>query len=217
MNKQTSKIPNELSEVFLRLQNELLILYTKFNSFKTLYCTSDENIELLDSSAEGFFVMHGDILRDDMMLSICVLTDPASTNVKGEKRCNLTLKHLKSLVPDKDPSLADELNQLLESSKSTWDSFRSHRNQRIGHYDLDTVLRKTDQLLPSISIDDVDMALRLIGDILNTVENFYDKKNTTYHCGIYREGNTKELIDFLKRKADLEKYFNHKEFGNPLE
>ena len=60
MNKPTSNIPTELSEVFHRLQQELLILYTKWNSFKTLYCTSDENIKLLDNSAMGFFVMHGD-------------------------------------------------------------------------------------------------------------------------------------------------------------
>lgn len=213
MDKPTSNIPIELSEVFLHLKHELLILYTKFNSFKTLYCTSDENIALLDSSAMGFFVIHGDVLRDDIMLSICALTDPAWTNVKREKRDNLTLRHLASLIPEGDSSLADELSQLVESAKTPWDPFRIHRNRRIGHHDLITVLKKTDQLLPSVGINDVDAALTLIAEILNAVETFYDKDVTTYHRGVYQEGNAKELIDFLKRQVDLEKYFNHKEFG----
>ena len=217
MDKPSSNIPDELSEVFRRLQQELLILYTKWNSFKTLYCTNDENIELLDNSARGFFVVHGDIMRDDIMMSICVLTDPASSKVKGEKRDNLTLKHLANLIPSQDSALTDKLNQMLESAKTPWDPFRSHRNRRIGHYDLITVLKKTDELLPSVGINDVDSALSLIVDILNTVESFYDKDGTTYHCGIYQEGNAKELIEFLKRNVELEKYYNNKEFGDPLD
>lgn len=217
MEKPPSHIPIELSEVFQRLQRELLILYTKWNSFKTLYCTNDENIRLLDESAMGFFVMHGDIMRDNIMMSICVLTDPASTQVKGEKRDNLTLKHLASLIPSQDSSLAKTLNQMLESGRTPWEPFRSHRNRRIGHYDLNTVLKKTDELLPNVGITDVDSALSLIADILNTVESFYDKDGTTYHRGIYQEGNAKELIEFLQRWDDLEKYYRHKEFGDPLD
>jgi len=217
MDKPSSNIPDELSEVFRRLQQELLILYTKWNSFKTLYCTNDENIELLDNSAMGFFVVHGDIMRDDIMMSICVLTDPASSKVKGEKRDNLTLKHLANLIPSQDSALTDKLNQMLESAKTPWEPFRSHRNRRIGHYDLITVLKKTDELLPSVGINDADSALSLIVDILTTVESFYDKDGTTYHCGIYQEGNAKELIEFLKRNVDLEKYYNNKGFGDPID
>ncbi len=217
MDKPSSNIPNELSEVFYRLQQELLLLYTKWNSFKTLYCTSDENIKLLDESAMGFFVVHGDIMRDNIMMSICVLTDPASSKVKGKKRDNLTLKYLASLIPSQDSTLTDKLNQMLESAKTPWEPFRSHRNRRIGHYDLITVLKKTDKLLPNVDIADVDSALSLIADILNTVETYYDTNETTYHCGIYQEGNAKELMEFLQRSEDLEKYFRNKEFGDPLD
>jgi hypothetical protein len=156
-------------------------------------------------------------MRDDIMLSICVLTDPASSNVKGEKRDNLTLKHLASLIPKHDSSIADKLKQLIESAKTPWEPFRSHRNRRIGHYDLVTVLQKTDQLLPDVGINAVDTALGFIANILNEVETHYDNDKTTYHSGIYSEGNAEELIDFIKRKVDLEKYYNHKEFGDPLE
>lgn len=217
MNKPKSNIPTELSEVFHRLQQELLILYTKWNSFKTLYCTSDENIKLLDESAMGFFVVHGDIMRDNIMMSICVLTDPASSKVKGKKRDNLTLKYLASLIPSQDSTLTDKLNQMLESAKTPWEPFRSHRNRRIGHYDLITVLKKTDKLLPNVGIAEVDSALSIIADILNTVKTYYDTNETTYHCGIYQEGNANELMEFLQRSEGLEKYFRNKEFGDPLD
>jgi hypothetical protein len=217
MEKHKSLIPTEISEVFYRLHNELFILYMKWNSFKTLYCTSDDNIKLLDESAKGFFVMHGDIMRDNIMMSICVLTDPASSRVGREIRNNLTLKHVADIIPSKDTSLIDEVNQLFESAKSPWEPFRSHRNRRIGHYDLNTVLKKTDELLPGVSISDVDTALSLIANVLNAIETFYDNNKTAYHHGIYQEGNAKELMDFLKRSADLEMYHNHKEFGDTLD
>ena len=217
MDMPTSNIPSELSEVFCRLHQELLLLYTKWNSFKTLYCTSDQNIKLLDESAMGFFVMHGDVVRDNIMMSICVLTDPASSKVKGEIRDNLTLKHLASLIPSQHPDLTEKLSQMLESAKTPWEPFRSHRNRRIGHYDLDTVLKRTVELLPNVGISDVDTAVSHIADILNEVETFYDKDGTTYHHGIYQEGNAKELMEFLQRSDDLEKYYRHKEFGDPLD
>ena len=217
MNEHNTQIPKHMNEIFRHLQDDLLVLYTKLKSFKTLYCTSDENIKLLDNSAMGFFVMHGDLLRDDIMLSICVLTDPASTRVRGKTRDNLTIEQLLSLVPEEDSSLADELRHIIDDAKSSWDAFRGHRNQRISHSDLDTILRKTDRLLPTISIEHVDDALEFISAVLNAVELYYDNDRTTYRDGIYREGNTDELIDFLKRKEDLEKYFNHKEFGDTLE
>jgi len=217
MSEHSSQIPEQMNEVFHHLQHDLFVLYTKMKSYKTLYCTSDENIELLDNSAMGFFVMHGELLRDDIMLSICVLTDPASTRVRGETRDNLTIKQLLFLVPEDDSDLVAELRQIIDDARSSWDKFRGHRNQRISHVDLETVLRKTDRLLPNISAEDADNALELISNVLNAVEFYYDNHRTPYQNGIYQEGNTNELIDFLKKKEDLEKYFNDKEFGDPIE
>lgn len=156
-------------------------------------------------------------MRDNIFLSICVLTDPASANVKGKKRNNLSLKHLTKLIPTQDSSLAHKVRQLLEGAKTSWEPFRNHRNRRIGHYDLDTVLKKKDQLLLNIEINDVDTALDFIADILNAVQTYYGPDKTTYHCGILCEGNAEELIELLQRNSDLEKYFNEKEFGDPVD
>ena len=214
MDKPSSNIPCELSEVFKRLKDELLLLYSKWLSFKTLYCTSDKNIKLLDESAMGFFVMHGGVMRDNIMMSICILTDRASFKVKGETRDNLTLKHLVSLIPAEHSSLIDNLNLMLESAQTQWEPFRSHRNRRIGHYDIKTYFRKTDELLPNVGISDVDTALTHIADILNAVEYFYDQDRTTYHYGIIQEGNAMDLIEFLQRSVELEEHVRPAEFGD---
>lgn len=217
MKNKTSNIPRELTEVFHHIQDELLLLYTKWNYFKTLYCTNDEYIKLLDESGKGFFVIHGDIMRDNIMMSICVLTDPASSRVGKETRNNLTLKHLVSLIPSHDSSITDKLNQILVNAEQPWKPFRSHRNRRISHFDLNTVLRKEDELLPNVSIDDVDRALSLIADVLNAIEEYYDDNVSAYHIGIYMEGNAKELMNFLQESIELEKHYRHKEFDDSLD
>jgi hypothetical protein len=216
MNNPT-KMPVAVAKVHEPLSQELFVLYTKWRFFKTLYCTSDENIKLLDESAEFFFVLYGETLRDDIIMSICALTDPASTKVQGKTRNNLTLNYLKSLIPSSDSSLIEKIDLLLKDAKHSWDPFRIHRNRGIGHRDLDTVLKKANNLIPSIDIKDTDTALKLIADILNAVEDYYDGHKTPYHHGVTGTGGVQELIELIKRKNDLEKYYEHKEFGCPLE
>jgi len=209
-------IPVNMSDTHELLKQELLLLHTKWHFFTTLYCTSDENIALLDNSAQLFFVILGDILRDDIIVSVCAITDPASSRVRGLDRNNLSLAYLNSLIPAGDAPLIKQTTQLLGNAKASWESFRDHRNCRIAHRDLESVLKKSDELIPTITISNVDAALANIGDILNAIEVFYNGRGTKYQR-IYGTGDANDLLEFLSRSFELKKYYNHKEFGWPLE
>lgn len=213
----TTTMPSDVAKTHDLLGRELSFLNTKWNDYKTLYCTDDNTVQLLDDTASFFFQILREVLRDDFILSLCRITDPPASPVRGVKRSNLTIEYLISIIPDADSTLKETLKRgLLPIIKDRCKSFRDHRNRRVGHYDLDTRLKRPDALLPGIGIVDADAALKSIADVLNAVELYYDNNEQSYDQGIYGSGNASELIEFIGRAKVLQKYYNHKEYGDPM-
>jgi hypothetical protein len=76
-------MPADVTEIHEALRRELVYLYTKWNDFKLLFCTTDENFRLLFSVAEFFFSIIREVLRDDIILTVCRLSDPANSRVES--------------------------------------------------------------------------------------------------------------------------------------
>ncbi len=210
-----TKIPAEVAVGHKLIGDELYYLYTKWDCFKLLFCSGDETISVLNYAAGFFFGIYREVLRDDIILSICRLTDPATTPVTGQDRSNLTLAHLSEAIPDSDASLRQTLEEDLKNLKSQIADFRQHRNRRIGHYDLDTRKGHPDALLPNLGLNETDDALAAISAFLNRIHQFYDQDENPYDMGIKApgSGNTQELIDFITNEQSLRKYRKEKEFG----
>ena len=75
-----TKMPAELADAHKLIGDELYFLYTKWNYYKLLFCSGVETITTLYYAAEFFFEIYREVLRDDIILSLCRLTDPATTN-----------------------------------------------------------------------------------------------------------------------------------------
>ena len=60
---------------------------------------------MLDYAASFFFRIVREVLRDDIILTVCRITDPAKSRVRGEQRNNLTIKYLVSIIPPADNTL----------------------------------------------------------------------------------------------------------------
>ena len=206
-------MPEDVTEVHELLVRKLLVLYLKWNFFKTLYCTSDASVQLLDEAAPSFFRVCAEIMTDDIILSICALTDPASARVQGMNRYNLTVRYLKTIIPKSDSELTQRVDDTLKNANKCWEAFRLHRNRRVGHYDFETILKKSGPIVPNLEIKETDAALKFIAYVLNNIERYYKGSETTYDGGIIVTGGAKELLEFIQMKNDLEKYINHKEFG----
>ena len=59
-----------------------------------------------------------------------------------------------------------------------------------------------------------ELLLQRIAELLNQVERYYDGNEESYKEGVYASGNADELLDFIKRNNQLERYFNRKKFGD---
>ncbi len=216
--RSTTTMPADVAKSHDLLRRELSFLNTKWNDYKTLYCTDDNTVQLLGYAASFFFQIHREVLRDDIILTLCRITDPTASTVRGVRRNNLTIEYLISIIPDADSTLKGTLKKkkLLPIIKDRCKKFRDHRNRRVSHYDLDTRLKRSDALLPGIGIVDADAALKSIADVLNVVELYYDNNEQSYAQGIYGSGDGSELIQFIEHEKELQKYFNNKEYGDPM-
>lgn len=207
-------MPPELQDVHQIIGREMYLLWTKWKYFKRLYCKDDETVRLLNSAGAFFFRIVEDLFRDDVILTICRLTDPPRTKVAGKEKINLTLSYLAELVPASESSLVANLADALKQVDVKCERFRPHRNRRIGHYDLDTRQRQPSARLPAFNLADVDGVLDSFADILNAIESHYNNNTQSYASGIYGPGNADDLIEFVERNEKLERYFQTKEYGD---
>jgi hypothetical protein len=76
--------PN-LGPVFHRLWNDCVWLHLKWREYRSVFGSSEERIELLNSAARGFFGIVQDVLWQDILLHICRFT--ALRQRRDERRC----------------------------------------------------------------------------------------------------------------------------------
>jgi hypothetical protein len=210
----TTRMNQNLAEVHEAISRELHYLYTKWNYYKRLFGTDDETVGLLSRTADFFFLIYDQLLRDDIIITVCRLTDPASSMARGQRRDNLTIAQLVALIPASEQSLLRSLEAEIADLTTHSATLREHRNRRIGHYDLETRVRRANSRLPGIGFNDVDAVLENLSNILNAIERHYDQNAQNYSVGIYGSGNVEDLIEFMQRSEELERYFNRTEFGD---
>ena len=202
-----TKMPTELAVAHKLIGDELYFLYTKWNYYKLMFCSDVETITTLYYAAEFFFEIYREVLRDDIILSLCRLTDPATTNVKNQDKSNLTLKHLAEIIPESDALLRQTLAADLQNIDSQSAEFRQHRNRRISHYDLDTRKESPTALLPNLGLIETDKVLAAISALLNRIQQFYDQDEQSYEMRIHGHGDAQRLIDFVKNEQSLRQHY----------
>ena len=63
-------MPADVAKSHDLLGRELSFLNTKWNDYKTLYCTDDDTVQLLNYAASFFFQILREVLRDDIILAV---------------------------------------------------------------------------------------------------------------------------------------------------
>lgn len=157
--------PELVQKVFARLYDEIVILHHRWEFFSELF-EKPENASLLARLAHASFYVIGDSIADIMIMSICRLSDPASSRDYG----HLTLERLTSACP----KIAG-LDQLWIDFRDACLPFRAHRNHRIGHTDLNAAINPYENLLPGIECSDVEKVLNLATKILKVVHRHYSR------------------------------------------
>ncbi len=162
-------IPSDIHEVYEPLFHDICHLHRKWGISCQLYGSGESTIELLNTSAPGFFRICEDLLADDVLLSISRLRDPKTTLGKN----NLTLERLvHSIDATRYSQLRFDVERLLSDVKVKSVFVKAQRDRRIAHADLSTKLQAS--LLSSPTRTDVEGALQSIRSLMNAVELYFN-------------------------------------------
>lgn len=188
-------IPESLQKLYEILKEEVLWLNSEWKIFCQLFAFSEERIKFLAEMAPNFFGIIQEVLRDEIFISLCRLTDPPMT---GNKE-NLSLARLVEQIGEFDKS--EFHSNTLEEIKSHCEPFRDWRNRKIAHKDLPTTLEYHPDPLPGISKKMIDEALRMICDLLNNIsEKLWDFETDYEH--IFMEDNGETIIHYLEHAKE---------------
>ena len=201
----TPRMPPEVTGVFRPLQDQLVLMRTKWTLFRQVFGTDAERIELLNRFAPGFFGMVQEIMYDDLVQSLFRLTDPAATCAHP----NLCLNRLAKVLKDTGTTVAASVQARSQAIGGLLAPFADWRNHRTAHNDLETAqachLELSSLKGPSrVLIEDV---LVRAGQLMNEAAAYYGEGPMEYEGTIPPPGDGDALVrrlEDLARRSDAE-------------
>lgn len=187
----------EIELIFEKLKDEVVELHYRWNMYREIYAGDTAQFELLNKSGSNFFYYVQHLMLDHISLSFSKLTDP---NRQGGNN-NLSLKQVHVYASNsKENRLIEKLKAIYTELEENCKKFRTLRNKRIAHGDLDHAMKNVEEPLPGISRAYVETALEILRRYMNTVEVHYFKSETGYEHTTSPYGTGGEaLIAALKK------------------
>ncbi|MEY8241938.1 MAG: hypothetical protein RPS99_00180 [Gammaproteobacteria bacterium] len=189
----------EFKKVLDRLIDEVVELHYRWDMYKEVFFGGKEQTDLLNKSGSNFFYYTQHLMLDKIALMFSKLTDP---NKQGKFE-NLSLKQVHVYASDRgELEFVAELKGKFGALIEACEKFRSLRNKRIAHGDLEHSLGIAEKPLPGISIKYVEHALQILRKYMDLVELHYSNSQTGYACikGPYGAGGH-ALINALSKNA----------------
>lgn len=173
-------------ELLDAIEREFTQLGYRWAMFRQLFDSGQDNIDLLNKSGSNVFQLLQKLIIDDVMMSLCRLTDPPTSagsenaslkNLVGKLREELSLESTKKI----DAKLF-ELSEHLEKVKVL-------RNKALSHTDLTHALNT--ELLPRPTYDELEGAMDAATSILDEITGKVFDCSIVYipHIPFGRDGN----------------------------
>jgi hypothetical protein len=207
-------LPESFKPLFIGISHYLINLNYKWRFYQELFLEKDNSLILMHTAPMFFFAIEQS-LRNDIILSICRLSDPE--RVKND--VNLSLA---TLINNTEP--INKVNDLYEEFKENSKFFRKCRNKLIAHNDLE-VFNDKSILIPLLDKEKVDKSLLLSEKILNLIAQRYNK-NTQILFSLLFIGGVDSLLHWLSmgikyhqeniallKKGIIPPYFNKQQIG----
>lgn len=212
-NKNTTHSSAELRELCEVLSQELTMLNLKWETWKELFL-ADEARSLLNSTAGGFFWLVQELLRESIAMGVGRMTDRKST----AGRDNASIHKLLSMIQldgcaEVDAVIAKDL-ETVDELCGKGGALRNLRHRRFAHSDFSAAVGK--ERLEKIDDEQIDQLLGTLDHLLNNVRTSLGMKDFPHSSVILLDGGAREMVEMLKRLADLEVYFETNEFGSSL-
>ena len=202
MSKEISISP-ELNDIFLAVNREVTWLHTVWDLYIQLYGTSDEHMNIMNSSAPLFFSIVQNILFEELAITVNRLIEKHNTFGKDNACLEQIIEKIDS---NTHPSLIDILRVKLKDIRSKSSTFRMWRNKRIAHSDLVTILEKNSEILPGITRREVQELISKISEFMNEFSIPLLGGAQGYMPFLTGYGDGNELIRLLKIALEKQRY-----------
>jgi hypothetical protein len=199
----------DLGTVYHLLWNECAILHMHWEEYVDLFGKGQDEFDVMNEAAPGFFKAVQDMYWESTLLHICRFTDP----YKVGPRLTLSLEQL-TMMP---LALAvPNLKALVDSAREKAKFAKDWRDRSLAHTDLEHAKDKSVKPLAPASRTHVRDALEAITDVLKAVEGHFNKADL-YFSGAGSSWGThllNQLRAFSRLSKDREQRINS---GNPRE
>lgn len=189
------RFPKAIQELWATLLVEVVWLHGRWIIYRQLFGTSKKRIELLNETAGTVTWVLQNLLLHDVQMALSKIGDSAGSG----KRKNLTLRRLQvELHGIGESSVADGMENLLNSFETSCDKVRHRRNKWIAHNDLDTLLNARAIPLEGPSRDEIENSMEKLRDVMNLVELHYTQTTRAYEHFVMKQDG-EHLIAALTR------------------
>jgi hypothetical protein len=183
----------DLGQLCEELRDDIDWLRRKWSSFQELFGKGQERIDLLNRAASNFFYFLHRLLFEDAMLHLCRLSDPPKTRLRTGDRENLSVLALTDMISN--PVLKASVQTNMEKVRKSCEFARKWRNQRLAHTDLINRRKGHALTLPRVTGNDIESALKSIGDLLTLVEDHYNLPRSVLYPDPW---GAKSLVHYLE-------------------
>ena len=198
--------PGEAGELFYWVWNDVSVLHFDWKTYRALFGTSPERVELLNRVAGVFFGTVHRVLLYDVLLRLARLTDPAVTGHRKDRE-NAGLRQLvEKLKPRLAPAAHSDLEQQVDELVTLCGPIRENRDRRMAHSDLATALEYHPDPLPGVSRAQVEEILSRIRAFINKLEWHTERPQTDFTL-VSALGDAEVLLRKLKY-AESQKEFS---------
>lgn len=194
------KMGVELGVTYHLLWNECVLLHQQWDEYVEMFGKNQEQFDVMNSVAPGFFKSVQDALWERTLLHLCKFAD------------NRTVGHRKTLSLDTllafpASQQVPGLKTLVTNAKGRIKFAQDWRNRHIAHNDLEHARDRPAKPLAPASRNDVKEALKAIGAVLGAVEEHFTGSGLIFNGTGPRWGGTYllselRLVSRLRHERD---------------
>lgn len=189
----------DLRTVYEALRAEVTWLHARWISYSQLFGKSQKRVDMLNECARSLFFFIHETLANDLLLSLCKLTDPASQGEGKGRKENLSLNRLQERLEEfGEALLAAECKVTLKEININAEPLKVLRNKQLAHIDLAVALEQSAQPLPQIAKHQIDEAMQLVRQYLNSIETYYNNNVWRYEHFMMVGTDGDALVDILR-------------------
>jgi hypothetical protein len=201
------RIPEKLRETYAHLVGIVLDTLGVLDELTVLFSTSKEAVNLMNKTAQTFFVRHEQLLIHHIILLISRLTDKKESGPHKNRQQNLTLERLLDLQGPEHDKLRTDLVKRLKTIQTDAEPMRQYRHKLLAHADLADYLSPSTTLGTNITITSMRDLLRKIGDYLVAFDSFFTGVDSPLSYP-RSYGEAADLLEYLKLGVEAEKKQN---------